>query len=146
MGTPCRMLAIVRRLPEPPADGGRLPVRVSRPPGAAASGGDPDDLGRHACLAGKVGELIVIARRHGDEWWVGAMGAENPARWRSRSVFSGPDDSGRRVYRDDLAAAARFARLTANVTNRDVIRTSLAPEGGFLMRVSFNNAPEAIAR
>src|SRR5262249_6519565 len=29
------------------------------------------------CLAGEVGELIVIARRRGAEWWVGAMGGRD---------------------------------------------------------------------
>src|SRR5438128_1525370 len=41
-------------------------------------------------LAGEVGEFIVIARRHGTSWYVGAMNAMKPRELELRLDFLGP--------------------------------------------------------
>ena len=147
MGTPCRMLAsyvvFQNHLPMvadyPSAYRGHpvLPVLAAIPT-------TWDDT---RCLAGKVGEFIVIARRHGSEWWVGAMGGREPREVEIPLTFLGPGRFRAEIYRDDLSAAARFARRTVDVATADVLRASLAPAGGLLIHVSpANDVPQATGR
>ena len=82
------------------------------------------------CLAGKVGELIVIARRHGDEWWVGAMGGRDAREVEVPLGFLGPGRFRAEIYRDDPGAAFRMAPGTKAVAGADVLRAGLAPAGG----------------
>ena len=64
---------LLRRVPEPPSDGGRLSLGLPRPSGAAVLAGIPTTWDDTRFLSGAVGEWVVIARRNGKEWWVGAM-------------------------------------------------------------------------
>ncbi|NWG14131.1 MAG: glycoside hydrolase family 97 C-terminal domain-containing protein [Acidobacteria bacterium] len=44
-------------------------------------------------LAGEVGQFVAVARRHGSEWWIGAMtdwtGGRSTSRWTSWSPDNG---------------------------------------------------------
>jgi alpha-glucosidase len=134
IGTPCRMLAsyvvfqdhlpMVADYPSAYRGHPLLPVLATIP-------ATWDDT---RCLAGRPGELIVVARRLGNEWWLGAMGGRGPA---SVEVPLGFLDAGRfraEVYRDDPSAADRFVRRTEQVGDADVLRASLTPAGGLLVR------------
>ena len=99
------------------------------------------------CVAGKVGELIVMARRHGAEWWLGAMGGRKPREVEIPLSFLGPGRFRADVCRDDLSAAARLARRTEEVAATDSLHASLAPAGGLLIRISpVNEVPKANGR
>ena len=136
MGTPCRMLAsyvvFQNHLPMvadyPSAYRGHplLPVLAAIPT-------TWDDT---RCLAGKVGEFIVIARRHGAEWWVGAMGGREPRQVEIAPGFLGPGRYRALIYRDDPTAADRFARGIQDVKSADVVNVLLAPAGGLLIHLS----------
>jgi alpha-glucosidase len=147
IGTPCRMLAsyvvFQNHLPMvadyPSAYRGHplLPVLAAIPT-------TWDDT---RCLAGKVGELVIIARRFGPEWWVGAMGGRDPRAVEIPLGILGPGRFRAEICRDDLTAAARFARRTEDVAAGDVLRSSLAPAGGLLIHVSpANSVPAATGR
>jgi alpha-glucosidase len=136
IGTPCRMLAsyvvLQNHLPMvadyPSAYRGHplLPVLATIP-------STWDDT---RCLAGKPGELIVVARRLGTEWWVGAMGGREATQVEVPLGFLGPGRFRAEVFRDDEATPARFARGTEHASTTDVLRASLAPAGGLLIRVT----------
>ena len=81
------------------------------------------------CLAGKVGEFIVVARRHGAEWWVGAMGGREPRELEVPLGFLGPGRFRAEIYRDDLSAAAR-ARPTHGGRRRRGCPSRPARAGG----------------
>jgi alpha-glucosidase len=88
------------------------------------------------CLAGEVGSLIVVARRNGDEWWVGAMGGREARDVEVPLAFLEPGRFKAEVYEDDLNAKYRFAHKTQDVSSKDVLRARLAPAGGALIRLA----------
>jgi alpha-glucosidase len=135
MGTPCQMLAsyvvFQNHLPMmadyPSAYRGHpaLPLLVTIP-------ATWDDT---RCLAGAVGEYIVIARRNGDQWWVGAMTDRNARELDVPLDFLG----GRfraKIYRDDPKSLSRLIDRTAEVGAIDRLRVSLAPAGGMLVHLA----------
>jgi alpha-glucosidase len=136
IGTPCRMLAsyvvfqnhlaMVADYPSAYRGHPLLPVLAAIPPSW-------DDT---RCLAGKPRQFIVVARRLGIAWWVGAMGGRGPRPVEVPLGFLGPGRFRAEVIRDDVAAPARFARRTEHVEAADVLRASLAPAGGLLIRLT----------
>ena len=135
MGTPCRTLAsyvvFLNHLPMvsdyPSAYRGHpaLPVLVKIPV-------TWDDT---RCLSGTVGEAIVIARRKGGEWWVGAMTDRKPREAEVPLAFLGAGRFRADIYRDDLTSKFRMAEGTREVGADDVIRTPMAPAGGLLIHL-----------
>jgi alpha-glucosidase len=136
MGTPCRMLASYVVFQN------HLPMAADYPsayrghPALPVLAAIPTTWDDTRCLAGKVGEFIVIARRHGAEWWVGAMGGREPREMAIPLGFLRPGRFRAEIYRDDLNAAARLARRSENVVAADTLRAPLAPAGGLLIRLS----------
>ena len=136
MGTPCRTLAsyvvFLNHLPMvadyPSAYRGHpaLPVLVKI----------PVTWDETRCLSGAVGESIVVARKSGDEWWVGAMIDRKPREARVPLEFLGEGRFHAEIYRDDLASKFRMAQRTVEVTAGDVIREPMAPSGGLLIHLS----------
>ena len=83
-----------------------------------------------------MGESIVVARKSGDEWWVGAMIDRKPREARVPLEFLGEGRFHAEIYRDDLASKFRMAQRTVEVTAGDVIREPMAPSGGLLIHLS----------
>jgi alpha-glucosidase len=146
IGTPCRMLAsyvvLQNHLPMvadyPSAYRGHplLPVLVAIPT-------TWDDT---RCLAGKVRELIVIARRSGSDWWVGAMGGRDERDAEIPLNFLAPGRYRLEIYRDDPKSDHRFARATQEGSPVDVLRASLAPAGGLLIHITSASPRAALER
>jgi alpha-glucosidase len=136
IGTPCRMLACYVVFQN------HLPMVADYPsayrghPALPVLAAIPTTWDDTRCVAGKVGELIVMARRHGAEWWLGAMGGREPREFEIPLGFLGPGRFRAEVYQDDLSAAARLARRTEDVVAADSLRAPLAPAGGLLIRLS----------
>ncbi len=136
MGTPCRTLAsyvvyqnhlpMVADYPSAYRGHPALPVLVKIPT-------TWDDT---RCLKGAVGEYIVVARRSGDEWYIGAMTAQEPRELEVPLDFLGAGRFRAEVYRDDLGSKSRMADRTAEVGAGDILRTPMAPSGGFLIHLS----------
>jgi alpha-glucosidase len=89
-------------------------------------------------LDGKIGEYVVIARRHGSDWYVGAM-----TDWTARELpidFSFLSDGGYELesYQDG-ANANRFgndyAKARTQITKNDRVRIKLADGGGWVARI-----------
>jgi alpha-glucosidase len=135
MGTPCRMLAsyvvfqnhlpMVADYPSAYRGHPALPVLAEIP-------ATWDDT---RCLAGAVGEYAVVARRRGDEWWVGAMTDRKARELEVPLGFLGAGRFDATVYRDDLKSEFRLAEDKAGVGPEGVLRASLAPAGGVLIRL-----------
>jgi len=136
MGTPCRTLASYVVFQN------HLPMVADYPssyrghPALAVIAKVPSTWDDTRCLAGTVGEYAVIARRSGDEWWVGAMtdrkarDLEVPLGFLPAGAFEAT------AYRDDLKAESRLARETSKVGADGVLRASLAPAGGVLIHLT----------
>jgi len=88
-------------------------------------------------LSGAVGEHIVIARRAGADWYVGAM---NDRRRRSLDVpleFLGAGRYRAEICADDLQASTRqLLRRTEEVSAQDVLKARLESAGGYMMRLT----------
>ncbi|MGH7576227.1 MAG: glycoside hydrolase family 97 catalytic domain-containing protein, partial [Longimicrobiales bacterium] len=89
-------------------------------------------------LNAAVGELITIARRSGQEWFVGSM---TDSRAREITVpldFAGPGRFTAEIFGDDPDAPNDPSTLTfrsLEVSAADTVRAYLAPAGGHLIRL-----------
>jgi alpha-glucosidase len=136
IGTPCRMLAsyvvfqnhlpMVADYPSSYRGHPVLPVLAAIPT-------TWDDT---RCLAGQVGELIVMARRYGRDWWVGAMGGREAREVEVPLSLLGPGRFRAEIHRDDPGAAARLSKGMQTVDAADVLRIRLEPAGGLLVRLA----------
>ena len=90
-------------------------------------------------LSAKVGEHILVARRSGREWYVGAL-----TNWEARDLdvnlaFLGAGGFGAEIHRDGPnadRAAVDYTLERRPVQAADRIRVHLAPGGGMVMRIS----------
>jgi alpha-glucosidase len=89
-------------------------------------------------LAGEIGEYIVIARRRGPRWFLGAMTNELPRQLDIALSFLAPGSWEAHIYKD--GAAARVTNQTPvlverqSVTGTGRMRLELAPSGGQAIR------------
>jgi len=89
-------------------------------------------------LSAKVGEHILVARRSGREWYVGAL-----TNWTPRDVevdlsFLGNGGFAADIYRDGPnadRAGVDYAREKRTVTAKDSVPVHLAPGGGWVARI-----------
>ena len=92
-------------------------------------------------LSAKIGEHITLARKRGDEWYIGAMTS-----WDARDIeidFSFLDDRDYTVdyYMDGVNAdrhASDYKRMSKSVKADDKITIQMAPGGGWVARIVRN--------
>jgi alpha-glucosidase len=136
MGTPCRTLAsyvvyqnhlsMVADYPSAYRGHRALPVLVKIPT-------TWDDT---RVLEGKVGELAVIARRSGSDWYIGAM---TDRRGRELTIpldFLDSRPYRADVYHDDPEARGGLALRQERTDRKAVLRVKLSPAGGCLIRLT----------
>ena len=136
MGTPCHMLAtyVVYQ--------NHLPMAADYPsayrghPGLPVLAAVPATWDDTVCLEAKVGESAVVARRKGDEWWVGAMTNREAREAVVPLDFLGEGRYRATIYHDDAKAQGRMASRSVEVGSGDAIRETLAPSGGMVIRLS----------
>ncbi len=136
IGTPCRTLAsyvvfqnhlpMIADYPSAYRRHAALPVLVQI----------PATWDNTRALGGKVGEHVSVARRHGDQWWVGAMTDREARELAIPLGFLGEGRFRAEIYRDDTSAAQQFSSEMRHVTAADVIVARLEPAGGLLIRLS----------
>jgi alpha-glucosidase len=86
-------------------------------------------------LSGQIGQSIVIARRKGREWWVGAMTNEDgravkvPLGFLGEGAFSAD-------IREDGAAPTELKTTARVVSKNNILTLKLAPSGGGVIRLS----------
>ncbi|MDQ2752797.1 MAG: glycoside hydrolase family 97 protein, partial [Bacteroidota bacterium] len=89
-------------------------------------------------LDGKVGEYVAVARRKGDNWFVGAM-----SNWTARNItldfsFLKGDTFEAVIFEDGVNAdrnATDYKKITKGVKTGDKLTIHLAPGGGWAARV-----------
>ncbi len=90
-------------------------------------------------LSAKVGEYIVVARRSGSAWYLGAL-----TNWTARDLdvdlsWLGAGSYAADIFRDGAnadRAGVDYARETRTVTATDRLTLHLAPGGGFAARIA----------
>jgi len=88
-------------------------------------------------VSGDVGEYSIVARRHGNEWYLGSM-----TNWTSRELkvplkFLGNGNYTAEVYEDGADAATQPKHVTIRkvaVTSASTLNLNLAPGGGAAIR------------
>jgi alpha-glucosidase len=136
IGTPCRMLASYVVFQNHLSMVADYPSAYRGHPGLPVLAAIPTTWDDTRCLAGKVGELIVVARRHGPEWWIGAMGGREPREVEVPLGFLRPGRFTAEIYQDGLNSASHLARRTQDVNNGKAVRVTLAATGGLLIHLS----------
>jgi alpha-glucosidase len=138
MGTPARTLASYVVLQNHLSMVADYPSAYRNHPGLPALARIPTTWDDTKVPSGVVGEHIVVARRSGDDWY---LGATNDRRRRSLTVplgFLGPGRYRAERYADDPANSTerRLLRSEEVVTARDELRMTLEPAGGFFARLT----------
>jgi len=89
-------------------------------------------------LDGRVGDYILLARKSGEDWYVGAM-----TDWTARELtldfsFLGPGTHDIVMYRDGVNAdryGNDYRKHTGKISRRDRMKIRLAPGGGWAARI-----------
>jgi alpha-glucosidase len=92
-------------------------------------------------LDARVGEYILLARRHGREWYVGAM-----TNWTTRDLdvdlsFLGGGSYQADIYRDGPNAdrvGIDYQREKRSMSSAERLRIHLAPGGGYVARIQLS--------
>jgi alpha-glucosidase len=89
-------------------------------------------------LDGKVAEYVVIARRKGDTWYVGAMTNWIPRELTLDLSFLGTGNFEAVIFKDGINAdrdAADYKKETIKVSSAEKLKINLAPGGGWAARI-----------
>ena len=86
-------------------------------------------------LAGDIDDYVVVARRKGKDWYVGAMGNEKPHEISVALKFLGAGTFKAKVW-EDGATATTLKESERNVSAADVLELKLAPSGGATVRIT----------
>lgn len=89
-------------------------------------------------LEARIADYILVARRNGKDWWVGAMSG-----WTGRDLdvdlsFLGDGNFTMDAYQDGVnadRAASDYQKTTSRVTNNDKLKIHLAPGGGWAAHI-----------
>jgi alpha-glucosidase len=90
-------------------------------------------------LLGKVGEVLVMARRRGQTWYVGGMAAKRAQELEVPLSFLGPERYTARIWKDAAESATNPNRLTTETFSaapNDTLRVQVAEGGGFVTQLS----------
>ena len=141
IGTPVRMLASYVVLQNHLPMLADYPSAYRRHPLARVMAEIPATWDDTRALAGQDGEEVVIARRSGNDWWVGAMTDRHAREVRVPLSFLPPGLFQAEIYQDDLAAEHGFKRVTREVIPPDELSLSLAAAGGALVKLTLVPEP-----
>ena len=137
LGTRCHHLAMYVVYENPMPMVCDFPSAYERQPGFDFIRKVPTTWNETRFLAGEPGQYVVLARRKGDAWFVGAM-TDKPRKIRLRLSFLPPGvyesqrwSDGERASEDPNAVKY----LTAKVTAGGKVKLSLAEGGGCIMRL-----------
>lgn len=136
IGTPCRTLASYVVLQNHLSMVADYPTAYRGHPALAAIAAIPTTWDDTRFLAGEPGQYIVIARRSGDNWWIGAM-TDRHSRDIKIPVGSLTSRGGHaEIWRDDETAPHKLAHESKPLTGSEILEIRLAPAGGLLIHLS----------
>ncbi len=85
-------------------------------------------------LAGDIDDYVVVARRKGKEWYIGAMGNEKPHAISLPLAFLGAGKFKAKIW-EDGATPTTLRESERDVSASDVLELNLAPSGGAAVRI-----------
>jgi len=139
-GTRCQQLAMYVVFESPLQMLADSPSNYRREPEAMAFlSAVPTVWDETRVLSAKVGEHILVARRSGRDWFVGALTSWTPRDLEVDLSFLGPGAFTADIYRDGVnadRAGVDFARANVPVTATDRMKIHLAPGGGWVARIT----------
>ena len=145
IGTPSRMLASYVVLQNHLPMMADYPSAYRRHPLTRVMSAVPATWDDTKALAARVGEEVVIARRSGSDWWIGAMTDRHAREVRLSLSFLPAGAFQAEIYRDDPAGGQGFKRETREVTSSDELNLWLAEAGGALVLTPGGPADEPAA-
>jgi alpha-glucosidase len=89
-------------------------------------------------LDGRIGDYVVIARRKGRDWYLGAMTDWTPRPLQIDLSFLGPGNFQMTAYEDGADAdrtASSYRKTTSAVSKASRLNVKLAPGGGWAARI-----------
>jgi alpha-glucosidase len=89
-------------------------------------------------VAGDIDDYVVVARRKGRDWYVGAMGNEKPREVSLPLAFLGEGKFKAKIY-EDGATPVSLNESTRELASSDELKLKLAPSGGAAVRISRSN-------
>ena len=136
IGTPCRMLASYVVLQNHLPMMADYPSAYRRHPLTRVVASIPATWDDTRSLAAQVGEEVAVARRNGNDWWIGAM-TDRTARLVRLSLSFLPAGRFRaEIWRDDPALEHGYRHETREVSSADELDIRLAEAGGTVVRLS----------
>ncbi len=141
IGTPARMLASYVVLQNHLPMMADYPSAYRRHPLTRLIAAIPATWDDTRALTAEVGKEVVIARRSGNDWWVGAMTDRHAREVRVPLSVLPPGLFRAEIYQDDVAAEHGFKLETRAVIPPDELRLSLAAAGGALVRLTLIPEP-----
>lgn len=138
-GTRCHQLAMYVVFESPLSMMADNPTHYKREPESTAFiASVPTVFHQTVALGGTLGEYVAIARRNGDEWFVGAMTS-----WEAREIeidFSFLKDGKFKaeIFKDGINAdrnANDYKREVVEITSYTRMKVSMAPGGGWAARL-----------
>ncbi|MCP3933301.1 MAG: glycoside hydrolase family 97 protein [Bacteroidetes bacterium] len=90
-------------------------------------------------ISAKIGEYTVLARKNGDDWYIGAITDWNSKEFEISFNFLDEGDYKLEFIEDGINADTRaidYKRRIMTVTNKDNHKIKLAPGGGWIARLS----------
>ena len=86
-------------------------------------------------LAGDIDDYVVVARRKGKDWYIGAMGNEKPHAISVPLKFLGAGKFKAKIW-EDGATPTTLKESERDVSSADALELKLAPSGGAAVRIS----------
>ena len=98
----------------------------------------PSSWDETRAIDGEVGQYITLARRHGDEWYIGSLNGWSPRELEIRLTFLGSGKYTADIYSDaaDADRNPKHVEITHKTVDHDSSLTAkLAPAGGYAVRL-----------
>ena len=139
LGTRCHQLAMYVVFESPLQMLSDSPSNYLREPEAMEFlGAVPSVWDETRALDGKIAEYVVVARRSGRDWYVGAMSDWTPRDLQVDLSFLPDGNFTMDAYQDGVNAdrnASDYKKTTSQVTKAAKIKIHLAPGGGWAARI-----------
>ncbi len=135
MGTPCRMLATYVVFQNHLSMAADYPSAYRGNPGLPVLASIPATWDDTKVLVAEVGKVAVVARRHGDDWWIGAMSDREARELSIPMEFLMTRRFHAAIYRDEPSPPYRMASDEQTIVGSDSLHLKLAPAGGAVVHL-----------
>jgi alpha-glucosidase len=136
MGTRCHQLAMYVVYENPMPMAVDYPAAYRGRPGIDFLSAVPTTWDETRVIQGQIGDFITIARRKGQDWYVGSMTDATARELKLPLDFLGEGKFVAETWADDAAAGPNgVGRKTTNVTAADAITVKMIAAGGHVARI-----------